>query len=38
MMMFLTFRAVTYATLFIGFVLIALPGQLATASGLRPTA
>lgn len=33
-MMLLSLRAVTYATLFIGFVLVALPARLATASGL----
>jgi protein-S-isoprenylcysteine O-methyltransferase Ste14 len=33
-MMLLSLRAVTYATLFIGFVLVALPFRLATAFGL----
>ncbi len=37
-MMFLTARAIAYATLFVGFVLIALPARLATASGLTSPA
>ncbi|MGE5603192.1 MAG: hypothetical protein ACM30E_09080, partial [Nitrososphaerales archaeon] len=34
--MFILVRAVTYATLFIGFVLVALPAQVLTASGFKP--
>jgi protein-S-isoprenylcysteine O-methyltransferase Ste14 len=34
--MFVLARAVTYATLFVGFVLVALPAQVLRASGVRP--
>lgn len=34
--MFTLARAVTYATLFIGFVLVALPARVLTASGIQP--
>ena len=34
--MFILARALTYATLFVGFVLVALPVQVLTASGFEP--
>jgi protein-S-isoprenylcysteine O-methyltransferase Ste14 len=34
--MFIFARALTYATLFVGFVLVALPAQVLTASGFEP--
>lgn len=34
--MFILARALVYATLFVGFVLVALPAQLLTASGFQP--
>jgi len=37
--MFLTFRAITYATLFIGLMLIYLPSRILSSSGIvRPAA